>query len=291
MTISSLFRVVVTASTSEFVELVRLAELDPRHAFKQAELTRIDLRKQNLAGFNFAGASFAQACFHEAALVGADFSGADLSKAEGLTIPMLGGAIYNRETKWPSYFGNMPDLADFEFEREAKRLIVSGKTPPDEWRPFVKSLRLGQNTLANLRPLENMTEIESLTIPQTRTSDITAISRLKKIRHLVLRNNPVFDLAPISQSTSLSFLDISKTFVTDIRPLDQLINLAHFDCQRTNIANLAPLSGCREVRYVNVSGCPIENLDAFRDASQLRARHKISASTIKCILLISQTNK
>src|SRR3954453_14777801 len=60
---------VLDAPTDSFVSLARIAELDPAHDFRGANLRGVDFGTDDLSGFDFSGA---------------DLTGADLSRATGL---------------------------------------------------------------------------------------------------------------------------------------------------------------------------------------------------------------
>lgn len=81
---------VAQARGKGFVELVRLADLDPATAFRGGVL-RGDLRGEDLRGFDFTGAEFR----------GCDLRGADLSHARGVTHEMLDTAQLDETTKLP----------------------------------------------------------------------------------------------------------------------------------------------------------------------------------------------
>ena len=76
------------ANRLSFVELVGLAELDPRKAFRRAAIRGSALKGQDLAGFDFTGASFK----------GCDLTGAVFLRAKGVTAAMLAEAITDDST-------------------------------------------------------------------------------------------------------------------------------------------------------------------------------------------------
>ena len=65
---------VLTAATSNFVELTKMAGLDPAKDFRHANLEDIDFSGCNLSGFDFSGSSFEGATFVNARISGATFS-------------------------------------------------------------------------------------------------------------------------------------------------------------------------------------------------------------------------
>jgi DNA-binding CsgD family transcriptional regulator len=65
---------VLEASTHNFVELTKIAGLDPAKDFRYANLSKINFSGCSLAGFDFRGASFEGATFVDAKIAGAKFS-------------------------------------------------------------------------------------------------------------------------------------------------------------------------------------------------------------------------
>ncbi|KQT48145.1 hypothetical protein ASG47_07160 [Devosia sp. Leaf420] len=71
-------RAVRNAKAASFVELVTIAGLDRRTAFRFADLSGVDLRNQDLQGFDFTGADLRHAMLDGAKLQGAVLLGAQL---------------------------------------------------------------------------------------------------------------------------------------------------------------------------------------------------------------------
>lgn len=65
---------VLESTTANFVELTKVAGLDPASDFRGANLSDIDFSGSNLAGFDFTGASFIGATFVNAKIGGAKFT-------------------------------------------------------------------------------------------------------------------------------------------------------------------------------------------------------------------------
>ena len=82
----------LAARTDNFLELVALARLDRKRAFRHADLRGSDLRGADLRDFNFTAALFD----------GADLRGADLSRTLGVTLGMVETAIFDETTVWPA---------------------------------------------------------------------------------------------------------------------------------------------------------------------------------------------
>src|SRR4051794_20489556 len=94
---------VLNEPTDSFLSLAKLAGLDPARDFRGADLRGVDS--------------------------GTDLTGADLSRASGLD-----RIVFDAATRWPASFRRPPP--DFDI-KEARRMILRGEAPPEDWRPFI----------------------------------------------------------------------------------------------------------------------------------------------------------
>lgn len=69
------------ANTEDFLELAKIAGLDPKKDFVAAKLSNVILRAADLSGANLSGADLSNADLSSANLSGANLSGANLSSA------------------------------------------------------------------------------------------------------------------------------------------------------------------------------------------------------------------
>jgi internalin A len=79
----------------------------------------------------------------------------------------------------------------------------------------------------NLSFLRNMSQLESLTIPDSGIQDLTPLAKLKNLKQLFLPNNPIQNILVLANLTSLTEIDLRNTQVQDFSPLDALPNLKY----------------------------------------------------------------
>jgi tetratricopeptide (TPR) repeat protein len=118
---------VLVAETRSFVELVRIAGLDPALDLVGTDLSGVHFRQDNLAGFDFAGANL---------------KGANLSLAKGLHPSMFYCALYDESTQWP---------VGFQIEGSGNSLIGSDRSLNDNQsftEPAIVFDEVGSGTLA-----------------------------------------------------------------------------------------------------------------------------------------------
>jgi formylglycine-generating enzyme required for sulfatase activity len=127
MTTSAIAHAILRARDATFVELARIAQLDPQRHFRGADLRKVDLGDDDFSAFDFREA---------------DFSGADLSRARGLRPEMFVGARYDAATKAPpGLFGPpKPDWAS-TIGRDDFGVYVIITIPALRGKPVTQRLR------------------------------------------------------------------------------------------------------------------------------------------------------
>lgn len=80
--ISKRIQAVLSAKGASFVELVRIAELDPAKDFRFNNLRNVDFSNCDLSGFDFTGSDMSGARFHDARISAAIFDDEQLEMHE-----------------------------------------------------------------------------------------------------------------------------------------------------------------------------------------------------------------
>lgn len=113
-------------------------------------------------------------------------------------------------------------------------VIDSGSTPEGTVTIGEKNVSLDSRSLllsemqltsADIAPLSDFAELESLSLSNNSISDVSALSSLTSLNFLQLDGNSVSDLAPLSALTGLKTLYIDNNPVTDFSPLHSLTSL------------------------------------------------------------------
>lgn len=97
--------------------------------------------------------------------------------------------------------------------------------------------------LTSLSGIEQLVNLETLTIQNAGLTDIGALSGLKNLKSLALRSNRIQSLSPLSGLVRLETLDLIHNLVTDVSPLSGLENLTELYLDFNQISDLTPLSG------------------------------------------------
>ncbi len=127
-----------------------------------------------------------------------------------------------------------------------KTLIVPDNTPLEDLEPLSQFIRLRElqftNTqVADLSPISNLTELESLTCSKNPINNLAPLQGLGNLKYLNFENTRVEDLKPIRDLTDLVELNCAGTQVTSLKYLSSLINLRVLNCYNTFIRKLKPL--------------------------------------------------
>ncbi len=160
----------------------------------------------------------------------------------------------------------------------------------------LRELDLSQNPITDLRPLANLTSLESLSLwsvsPNTPTldirplatlinlemlslwktrisADISPLAGLRKLRHLDLSHSDIKDLRPLAGLIELWILGIEGNSITDLGPLTGL-PLRELNTSNNLIIDLRPLSGLKHLRTLDISNNLIEDLRPLAKLTELR---------------------
>ena len=146
--------------------------------------------------------------------------------------------------------GELGLLPDVPFAKEKmlqlQALSVSDKRINNisglEFATNLRELDLNKNPITDLRPLANLTKLESLNLSE------------------VSPNTPYFDLRPLANLINLKNLSLENSRISDIRPLTGLKRLYILDIRYNAIENIHPLAGLIALRTLLIQGNPIRDL-------------------------------
>ncbi len=100
----------------------------------------------------------------------------------------------------------------------------------------LRELNLGDNSIADLRPLANLRHLEDLVLPENNISDISPLAGLPNLLHLIISHNPISDLSPLAELPKFKELKARKIWTTDFSPLQGLGLEIHHD----EVCEIAP---------------------------------------------------
>jgi internalin A len=118
------------------------------------------------------------------------------------------------------------------------------------WGAYIRkdtSLNLGgEQSLKDLKPLQNLTNLQWLFIDSTQISDLNPLQNLANLEWLKIENTKVNDLKPLQNLANLQMLYACNTAISDLKPLQNLANLQTLFINDTQVSNLSPLKSLIE---------------------------------------------
>ena len=231
-------------------------------------------------------------------------------------ISVMGMFVYNTSVYAEDAEEWMPDLALRAAVQETLELPAATKLTQEEMRSLIylsardrgisditglefatnlRELYLNKNPITNLRPLSNLTLLESLhlwalspdtltldlhplatlvnleelSLGNSRVSDISPLAGLKKLRDLSLLHNDLEDLRPLVGLTELRILSIEGNPINDLSPLAGL-NLRELDMSTTSITDLRPLATLISLEALFLVGNGISDISPLAELMKLQ---------------------
>ena len=161
---------------------------------------------------------------------------------------------------------------DFDLEK-AHEMILSGKPPPVEWRPWIDKLNFNERNLKDLAPLAELTALRSLDLHGTHVVDLVPIAGLAALQSLYLYGTQVADLAPLAGLAALQGLLLANTQVADLTPLAGLSLLQTLSLDGTQVSDLGPIAGLSALQSLSFSGTQVNDLAPLSRLTQLKSLH------------------
>ncbi len=158
----------------------------------------------------------------------------------GLTVHRV--TKQRKVVRWVTELGG---IAIYDYEQENP--FIDKKTPAPEWlcnligidffATVVEVHLQSINSVSDVTPLANLTNLKELDLRSTQVSDITPLSNLTKLENVYLGHTHVHDVKPLANLTNLKRLDLQGTLVSDVAPLSKLRSLGLLDLSHTEVSH------------------------------------------------------
>ena len=116
-----------------------------------------------------------------------------------------------------------------------------------EFASNLEELHLSKNPITDLRPLANLTTLESLHLwnvsPNTPHLDLHPLASLINLEELSLENNRISDISPLENLKKLQRLHLMHNHIADVSSLAELTELQTLWIKRNPITDFTPLAG------------------------------------------------
>ncbi len=125
--------------------------------------------------------------------------------------------------------------------------------------------------MADLEPLAQLTQLQSLDCSWTQVADLGPVAQLTRLQSLDCSQTRVADLGPLAQLIRLQSFDCSRTEVAELGPLAQLTRLQSLDCRRTQVADLGPLAQLTRLQSLVCWGTQVDDLGPLAQLTRLQS--------------------
>ena len=187
----------------------------------------------------------------------------DIAQTVDIPDPNLHAAIAEARGKAPDATITLADMLVLTY-LDARNANISDLT--------------GLERATNLKVLylnEEHMETEDLYINTNSVSDLSPLAELTNLTLLWLNDNSISDISPLTGLTNLIELDLWNNSVSDISPLAGLTQLTYLDIGDNSISDISPLvenTGLGNEDFVDVTGNPLSALSINTHIPALQSR-------------------
>ena len=101
--------------------------------------------------------------------------------------------------------------------------------------------------------------------------DLTGLEELVNLQELTIEEGNLQDISALASLINMTSLTItSNADLSDIRPLQHMVHLNELNLSYCGVSDLSPLAGCTELTALNICGNPVGDLNALRDLNSLQ---------------------
>jgi len=171
----------------------------------------------------------------------------------------------NPKQSWePSFFSDWLKSAVASESRETTLQLIAATIPKQ-----ITHLNLRYAPLCDLSPLQDLVQLQKLSLNGVGAIDLAPLRRLTKLQELSLDGTEISDLSPLRRLTELETLFLGESAATDLTPLQGLTKLKVLAQGRTGVTDLTHLQGLTKLHWLYLNGNPVTDLSPLRGLTQL----------------------
>jgi len=145
---------------------------------------------------------------------------------------------------------------------------------PLENLPQLESLTIAGNLVEDLRPIAALTQLRKFQAHQNRVRDLSPLQNCRELRHLTLWDNPIEDFTPLSALPHLNELWISSDQVSAFKRCTALPALEHLrvsdDGDPCSLRDFPEMPRLRTLHIVNLQS--VDGIERFPELINLDAK-------------------
>ena len=133
----------------------------------------------------------------------------------------------------------------------------------------------GNGLISNISPLQNLTQLQSLSLSCPNLSDISPLQNLVHLQSLSIVSSKLSDISPLRNLTQLTWLQLISDGLSNLSPLQNLTQLQILDAESKTLTSstLAVLQNFTQVRDLTIRGTTISDFSIVKNLPQLKYLH------------------
>ncbi|MBC7766301.1 MAG: tetratricopeptide repeat protein [Hyphomonadaceae bacterium] len=135
----------------------------------------------------------------------------------------------------------------------------------------IRKLVAENRQIVNLEGIQNLSNLQSLSLSYNQISDITPLSKLAHLQTLNIRRNYVTDISSINTLQSLENLYFDYNCVNDISSLEPLTHLQALTFAENQVMDIQAISALKDLQTLNVRGNAIMDIKPLASLTKLKA--------------------
>ena len=125
------------------------------------------------------------------------------------------------------------------------------------------------NGISDISPLKHLTNLTALTLSYNSISDISPLKNLTKLKSLSLHVNPLSDISPLENLTKLTWLKLNSTSISDVSPLKNLTELKSLTLSYNSISDISPLENLTKLTWLELNSTSISDVSPLKNLTEL----------------------
>lgn len=190
--------------------------------------------------------------------------------------------------------GTLTDISDLENMPNLEKVYIGGEhivdLTPLKKLDLLEELDLRGNDVEDISPLADKIHLTSISFNDNRLNNIDVLTTCPELSRVDLHEAGKFDGSPIADMAQMSFLDIccdSDAYLyigersfdilklgapgqTDLECIRNVRSITNLYIYWSEISDISALEGRDDIIYLNMRGCPIEDLSPLFSMTALR---------------------
>lgn len=133
----------------------------------------------------------------------------------------------------------------------------------------VTDLNINMANLPTVKILEAFPNLERLILSNSRTTDISSLSKLKKLKYVALGGSAISSLEPLTSLPNLGGIELSQTIPVNLEPLGRIKSLWHINLLHVPIKDLNIFNNLTNLRILNLYSNQISDVSPLSKHKQM----------------------